>query len=497
MFDRHEELRDRLQTLQRLDGVMGVLGWDQEVVMPPGGARTRGNHRAALAGVIHEKLTAPELGELLDAAAADPDATAGLEANVHAARRRRDRALRLPAALVSELAEATALAHPEWVRGRQDDDWDRFAPHLARLVDLKRREAAALGIGEEPYDALLDEYEPDARTAEIVPVFDALRASLTDLLGRLDPAVSTEFTLGAGPYAEAAQAALSHEVLETIGYDFSCGRLDVSAHPFTESPGRGDVRVTSRFSSTDPLTGLTSTLHEGGHALYEQGLPAEQADLPAGQALSLGIHESQSRLWENHVGRSLSFCRWLAPRLTRAFPQQLPGLDAATLQRALTVVRPSPIRIEADEVTYNLHIILRLEIERALIGGEIETADVPAVWREKARELLGIEVADQRTGPLQDIHWCMGAFGYFPTYTLGNLYAAMFWNAAREALPDLDTQLAAGECGPLLQWLRSRIHERGNLVTAAALCREVTGRPLGAEDFVGYLHQRYGNRENT
>ncbi len=496
MFARHEELRDRLQTLQRLDGVMAVLGWDQEVAMPPGGARTRGNHRAALAGVIHEKLTAPELGDLLAAADSDPEATPGLRANVRAARRRRDRACKLPAALVSAQAEATALAHPDWVEGRRDDDWSRFAPHLERLVDLKRREAAALGIGAEPYDALLDEYEPDARTADLVPVFTALRTALTDLRARLGEAAGQAAPLPEGPYPDTAQQELSRRVLEAIGYDFKCGRLDVSAHPFTESPGRGDVRVTSRFRPEDPLTGLTSTLHEGGHALYELGLPAEHADLPAGEALSLGIHESQSRLWENHVGRGLPFCRWLAPQLGDLFPQ-LADLSPTHLHRALTVVRPTPIRIESDEVTYNLHIILRLEIERALIGGEIETADVPAVWREKARELLGLDVPDQRTGPLQDIHWCMGAFGYFPTYTLGNLYAAMFWDAARRDLPDLDQQLAAGQCAPLLGWLRTHVHARGNLVTAGELCREVTGQPLTADAFVAYLQQRYAARDHT
>jgi len=492
MFDHHEELRDRLQLIERLNGVMGVLGWDQEVAMPAGGARSRGNHRAALAAVLHEKVVDPRLGELLDAADGDPAAGPELQAHVRAARRRRDRALRLPAALVRDLAEATALAHPDWVQGRKDDDWDRFAPHLAHLVDLKRQEAAALGIGDEPYDALLDEYEPDARAATLVPVFADLRARLTGLLGRLDPAVREPAALGPGPFAEDRQEALNREVLTVMGYDFGYGRLDVSAHPFTESPGRGDVRVTTRFAPDDPLTGLTSTLHEGGHALYELGLPAEHADLPAGQALSLGLHESQSRLWENHVGRGLPFCRWLAPRLREAFPEHLADLSAERLQRALTAVRPSPIRIEADEVTYNLHIILRLEIERALIGGQIETADVPAVWREKARDLLGIEVQDQRTGPLQDIHWCMGAFGYFPTYTLGNLYAAMFWNAARRALPDLDTQLAAGDCTGLLGWLREHIHRRARLVSAAGLCREVTGRDLCADDFVDYLDRRYG-----
>ena len=343
--------------------------------------------------------------------------------------------MRLPATLVRELAEAVGLAQPDWVAAREQDDWDRFAPHLARIVDLKRREAAELGIGDEPYDALLDEYEPGARTAQLMPVFGDLRTALVDLLGRID---ATAAPLPAGPYPVARQEMLSRDVLAAIGYDLAAGRLDVSAHPFTESPGPGDVRVTSRFAADDLLSGLTATLHEGGHALYEQGLPDHLAELPSGQAVSLGIHESQSLLWENHVGRSRPFCRWLAPRLREAFPTVLAGLDHDALHAALNTVRPGPIRIEADEVHYNLHIVLRLEIERALLAGDLAVNDVPAAWRERARDLLGLKIADHRTGALQDIHWCMGALGYFPTYTLGKLYAAMFWNAARRDLPDLD-----------------------------------------------------------
>jgi carboxypeptidase Taq len=488
MSDTVTTFRERCREIQRLAGVLGLLGWDQEVTMPPRGAATRARQRGALAGLVHERLTAPELGALLDdlaGAGALPDDVA---ADVRVLGHQRERAVRLPASLVRELAEAVGLAQPDWVAAREHDDWDRFAPHLARIVDLKRREAAELGIGDEPYDALLDEYEPGARTAWLLPVFADLRTALVDLLGRIDATVAT---LPAGPYPPARQEMLSRDLLAAIGYDLAAGRLDVSAHPFTESPGPGDVRVTSRFVADDLLSGLTATLHEGGHALYEQGLPEHLAELPSGQAVSLGIHESQSLLWENHVGRSRPFCRWLAPRLREAFPTVLAGLDHDALYAALNTVRPGPIRIEADEVHYNLHIVLRLEIERALLTGDLAVRDVPVAWRDRARDLLGLEIADHRTGALQDIHWCMGALGYFPTYTLGKLYAAMLWSAVRRDLPDLDTLLAGGEFEPLLSWLRTHVHARGSVLPAADLCREITGHELRADDFVAYLAGKY------
>jgi carboxypeptidase Taq len=493
MTDRTQQLVARLQRLHRLGGAMALLGWDQEVTMPPGGAGSRAGHRAALAETIHELMVDPELGALLDDVAARDDLDPATSADVRELRRSRERAVRVPADLVRDLAEASALAHPEWVAARRDDDWSRFAPHLTRLVELKRREAAVLGIGDEPYDALLDDYEPGLRAATLEPLFADLRTALVDLFGRVATADPTAVALPAGPWDADIQDTLSHRLLKVMGYDFDMGRLDISAHPFTESMGRGDVRVTSRYAADDLLSGLTSTLHEGGHALYEQGLPAELAERPGGQAISLGIHESQSRLWENHVGRGLPFCRWLAPQLREAFPAMLGDLDAMALYRAANVVRPTAIRIESDEVTYNLHIALRFGIERALFSGQLQPADVPTAWRERARADLGVELAGDSDGALQDIHWCMAGFGYFPTSTLGNLYAAMFWNAAREALPDLDTQLAAGQCAPLLGWLREHIHGRGSLLTAPELCRSVTGRDLDAADFIAYLEAKHGD----
>lgn len=492
MTDTHGRFTARLEHLHRLGGAMALLGWDQEVTMPPGGARNRAGHRAALAAVIHHELIDPELGAILDDLGGATDLDAAALANVREIRRLRDRAVCLPADLVRDQAEAAALAHGEWVQARRQGDWDRFAPHLTRLVDLKRREATALAIGDEPYDALLDDHEPGARTADLLPVFTELRAALTGLLERIGDRLASQALPFSGPFPEPDQDRLCREALAMIGYDFDGGRLDLSTHPFTESMGRGDVRITTRLDPDNPLPGLYSTLHEGGHALYEQGLPAGLASLPAGQPVSLGIHESQSRLWENFVGRGLPFCRWLAPRLRERFPDQMADLTDEGLHRLANRVAATPIRVEADEVTYNLHIILRLEVERLLIAGDLAAGDVPAAWREKAREYLGLEIADHRAGALQDIHWCAGAFGYFPTYTLGNLYAAMFWQAARRDLPDLDDLISAGRCDALLDWLRTRIHERGSILTAGELCREVTGSFLDPEPFIAYLQDKYG-----
>jgi len=487
--EKYQDLLSRMQRLHRLSGAMALLGWDQEVTMPPSGARSRAGHRAALAEVIHEKLTDPELGTLLTDLIPDGDLSPAARANLRELKRERDRAIRLPAELVRDLAEASALAQPEWARARDEDDWDRFAPHLSRLVALKRREAAALTDEGSLYDALLDSFEPGAKVAELAPVFDRLRTALTDLIGRFsveDPTVLP------GPFPVSGQATLSRQVLEAMGYDFAAGRIDISAHPFTETMGLGDVRITTIYDEADVLSGISSSMHEGGHALYEQGLPEEHRETPAGHSLSLGIHESQSRLWENHVGRSLPFCRWLLPQLKNQFPALAADLTVNELYRASNVVRPSLIRTDADEVTYNLHIVLRMELEQALIEGDLEAADVPAAWNNKVRQYLGIEVPDNRTGALQDIHWCSGAFGYFPSYTLGNLYGAMFWQTARQDLPDLDNQMATGDLTPLLQWLRTNIHERGSILTAGDLCREVTGQNLTADHFIAYLETKFG-----
>ncbi len=488
--------------IRDLGATGALLAWDQEVLLPPKGLAARARHRAALAGVVHEKMCAPMYGELVDDLAAsgefgglggqaDHAATA-----VREAKRDRDRAVKIPHALVTELAEATSLSQQAWQEARARDDWPAFAPHLARLVALKRREAAAVGHEGEPYNALLDEFEPGARVEALAPLLSGLAAEIVPLITAIGEAraraAEDPGALLRGDFDVVRQEQFSREVLAGMGFDLTAGRLDVSTHPFTSGTGPGDVRLTTRYDPCDLRVGLYATIHEGGHGLYEQGIPAEFEGTPLGDCASLGIHESQSRLWENFVGRSLAFWEHWALRARELFPERLGRATPEALHRAVNEVRPSLIRIEADEATYNLHIALRLELERALLAGEIETADLPALWNARLQSILGLTPATNREGVLQDIHWACGLFGYFPTYTLGNLYAAQLREAAAAALGDLDALIARGDTAPLLAWLRANIHARGRLLRAGALCREATGRDLETAPFVRYLKGKFG-----
>jgi len=414
-------------------------------------------------------------------------------ANLREFKRARDRAVKIPQSLVAALAETTSLAQQAWARAKADSDWDHFAPHLAKLIDLKRQEAEAVGYTGEPYNALLDEYEPDMRLADLEPLFAQLKLGLVDLIGRIGASdrQPDDFLLHQ-PYDIELQNTFGLEVLRDMGYDFEAGRLDRSNHPFTQGIAITDVRITTRYDPQVLSVGLFANLHEGGHALYEQGLPVAHEGLPVAQAVSLGIHESQSRLWENGVGRSLPFWEHYLPRLQELFPAQLDKASAEDLYRAVNVVKPSLIRIEADEVTYNLHIILRLELERAMLRDEVQVQDLPALWAAKMQDFFGLEVPDAAHGPLQDIHWAFGVFGYFPTYTLGNLYAAQIFNQARSDLQDLDSQISNGDFQPLLYWLREHVHRKGSLLTAAELCRNVTGSTLQVRPFLDYLETKFG-----
>ncbi len=493
MPDRYVRFLSLVHEVHDLGGAMGLLEWDQEVMMPAKGAVGRARQRATMAALIHDRVVDEALGGLIDELTAAGGGDPWAAANLREMKRQRDRAVKVPRRLVADLAREGSLAQQAWVAARDGDDWARFAPHLERLVDLKRREAEAVGYATEPYDALLDEYEPGAEAAELAVLFTDLRRGLLPLLDALRGAADQPTDAPwRGSFATADQDRLGRAVLRAIGYDFEAGRLDVSAHPFTQGFNPGDVRITTRYDETDLQSGLYANLHEGGHALYELGLPAEHAGEPVGSAVSLGIHESQSRLWENLVGRSLPFVRWLQPQLAAIWPDAFAGADPRALYRAANVVAPSLIRIEADEVTYSLHIILRMEIERALIAGQVQVADLPSLWREKVREYLGLEVPTDREGVLQDIHWSFGLFGYFPTYALGNLYASQFFAAARRHLPDLDEQVARGELGGLLGWLRANVHGPGSLYRAGDLCLRVTGQPLSPEPFLAHLRTKFG-----
>lgn len=490
------EAWDRLLALSRelslARSACGLLHWDEETFLPRKGAAWRAEQLAYLTGLAHRRWASPQTGEWISAceeAGFAPDSNEAV--NTRWWRREYERAARLPAEFVEECARTESLALGAWRKARADGDFGRFLPHLKTLICQARERAERWGYAERRYDALLDAHEPGLTTAVAGGLFERLAPELSALAkeGREIRAEKGEECLPAGPYPAAAQRGLNREVAEAFGFDFEAGRLDVSAHPFCSSLGPGDCRMTTRYDERDFLVSLYGALHETGHGLYEQGLPAEHWGEPCGRAVSLGVHESQSRLWENHVGRTPEFWEHWLPRAAERFPQ-LGNTSPGLLWRRANRVTPSFIRVEADEVTYDLHIILRFEAERGLIDGELAAEELPAFWNSRFKELFGLHVPDDRYGCLQDIHWALGAFGYFPAYTLGNLHAAALMEAARRACPGLDRELAAGCYSCLLSWLREQIHRHGMRYDGPDLIRRATGEEASPKPFLAHLRRK-------
>jgi carboxypeptidase Taq len=486
--------QDWMALLSDLGGAIGLVGWDREVSMPPRGAEARGRQLGTLAALAHRELTRGDVEEAL-AALEEADGLDGdARAMIVEARRARGRAQRIPEALVRAEAEASSRCVAVWIEARPANDFASLATALEPLVEIKRRIAEALAIGDEPYDGLLDEYEPGTRTRDLEPLFAELRSRLVPLI---EPArARSGQPLPRRPWPQAPQMELADRIARAVGFDLAAGVIAVSAHPFTQGTGRGDVRFTTKPDESDPQVSIMSTLHELGHALYEQNFPAGYEGTVLYDAPSMGAHESQSRFWENHVGRLPAFWRFVAPELRARFPEQMAGLGPEELQRAVTRVAPSLIRIEADEVTYNLHIALRFELELALIRGDLPVADLPGAWEEGMERLLGLRPPTDADGVMQDIHWPSGAFGYFPTYTLGNLYAAQLTEALEAEIGPLEPRVEAGEFAPVLEWMRDRVHARGRRLTTPALMREATGRELGVDAFVAHLERAYVERSS-
>ena len=486
----YEQFCERIRELSDLGNSAGYLSWDQEVCMPKRGAEARAQALGTLAGIHHEKLTDQGLVDLIEALQGqDLDDNAAI--NVREAARTQQRALNLPKELVVELSRTQSLAHEAWVEARSADDFGHFQPWLEKLLELQRRVADAVGYEGSVYNAFLDEYEPHARVEQMGPLLEQLRVRLVPLVGAiLDKARGTDPAF-AGHWDVDRQESFGRQVIGELGFDWDAGRLDVSVHPFCGGAGPHDVRLTTRYQADQLTSSLFGIIHETGHGLYEQGLPGEQAGLPVCESISLGIHESQSRMWENMVGRSRPFWQYQLPRLQAVFPE-LKNVDVEQMYREVNRVEASMIRVEADEVTYNLHILLRFELEQAMVSGEISVADLPGLWNERMESYLGIRPANDAEGVLQDIHWSGGLMGYFPTYTLGNLYAAQFFVQAREDLGDLDEQFDRGDTATLLRWLRENIHSQGRRLTATELVTQVTGRPLGIDDLMNYLEGKFG-----
>ncbi len=492
----YQELLQRARERALISSVNSVLGWDQEVNMPPKGAAWRAEQSAYLSGLAHSKATAPEINELLlsvEESDLVDDPLSDVAVNVREWRRGYDRATKLPTEFVEEFARTASLAQHVWAEARAKSDFSLYAPKLSELIELTRRKADYFGYEDQPYDALLDEFEPGEKTENVKRLFEGLRAELVPFLQSIVNAPKQpDFSIVEDrDYPVERQRILGEMASAAYGLDYASARLDVSTHPFSTNFGPGDQRITTRFDPRNFGDSFFSILHETGHALYEQNLPVEFFGTPRGDAVSLGIHESQSRTWENLVGRSRAFWRHFFPITRQMFPQTLADVSLDDFHFAINAVKPGFIRVDADEVTYNLHIMLRFEIEQAIINEDLPVEEIPGVWNELFKAYLGLDVPEDRLGVLQDIHWSFGAIGYFPTYALGNLYGAQFFAQARKDLPDLDASFAAGDFAPLLNWLREHIHQHGMRYRAQALVQVTTGQPLSHKPLMSYLKEKY------
>jgi carboxypeptidase Taq len=479
-----DELRARLAEVADLERTSALLAWDQEVCMPRQGSAGRAELRATIGRLAHERFVDDGIGELLAGAEPGDELDADL---VHIARRDHDKARRVPADLVAEMTRAAAAAHTAWIEAHADSDFAAFAPHLERNVELRRRYSACFAEAEHPYDPLLDDFEPGMTTADVRATFEHLRDGLVALVER---APRVDASLVRASFPEDGQRRLSTTVLRAVGAREEDGwRLDVAVHPFATAVAPGDVRLTTRYERSG-IDSLFSSLHEFGHGLYEAQVDPALARTPLGSGASSAWHESQSRLWENMVGRSTGFWRWCHPHLQEALPEAFAGTRWQDVHRAVNAVHPSLIRVSADEVTYGLHIVLRFELELALLEQTIEVADLPAAWNERMRDYLGIDVPDDAHGVLQDVHWAEGLFGYFPTYALGNVIAGQLWARVGADLPDVDERLAAGDFAPLRAWLAEHVHRHGRRWLPAELLEHVIGGPLDPTALLGYLRDK-------
>lgn len=487
----------RLIELDRERGLLvhigAVLGWDQETYMPPRAIEERALQLALLQGLAHDKAVAPEVGKLLAALEAKDDLSDDEKAYVRVARRDYNRETKLPGEFVTEYAKAASIAQATWAEARKNNNFKAFEPYLARMIELNKAQAAYLNPQAKPYDVLLDLYEPGSTQTSIAAVFSKMKAYLVDILGEIRSRPQIDDKCVGLRLDEEAQKRIGDYFMRVMHYDRGRGRLDVSAHPFTTTLGAGDVRITTRYMEDYFPSSLFSVLHESGHALYEMDIDPnpEFRGTKLAEAVSMAVHESQSRLWENIVGRSHAFWEGNFQGLSSLLGSAGDTLDLESFVKSVNRVSPSLIRTEADEVTYSLHIIARFELEAALFDGSLRVKDVPEAWNAKYLELLGIVPPDDRDGCLQDVHWSMGAFGYFPSYALGNLYGAQFWAALKKDIPDVDTRLAEGDTSAVLGWLREKVHLHGSRYTPGELIQKVTGQPLDPVWFEKYLREKY------
>jgi carboxypeptidase Taq len=496
MSDKINQLKNIIAEVADLSNASSLLGWDQQTYMPIGGGEARGQQLATIDKIAHQKATSDEVGKLLDDLKRefkDSDPSSDDAAMVRVAARDYNKKLRVPSEFVAERAIVTTKAFEAWAEARSKSDFSIFKPQLEKVLELVKKYVSFFPPGDNPYDALLDDYEPGMKTAEVQAIFNGLRPKQVELVKEIATRPQVKDNFLHKKYNENKVWDFSAGVSREFGYDWSRGRMDRAPHPFESSFSINDVRITNRFEPTNPLATLFSAMHEAGHAMYEQGVDPVFERTCLAHGTSLAIHESQSRMWENLVGRSMPFWEYFYPRLKKAFPSQLDGVGLKNFYRAINKVEPSLIRVNADESTYNLHIMLRLEIEIAMVEGKIAINDLPEIWNSKMKEYLGVTPPNDALGVLQDIHWSIGSIGYFSTYALGNLVSAQLWEKINKDIKDLDDQIRKGKFDGLLGWLRANIHKYGRKYDPQTLVQKVTGSKITPEPYVRYLKTKYSD----
>ncbi|MCW5618944.1 MAG: carboxypeptidase M32 [Nitrosomonas sp.] len=493
MNKNYQNLIYRLEEISRLKGVMSIIQWDQEVTMPTGAAEARANQISALAGVIHERMTDKILGEYLgELSVQKHDFCAAEQCNIEEACREFDLMTKVPKQLVQAIAALSSRGHAIWVQARKENRFSDFAPVIQEFLKLKREWAACAYPDSSVYDANIALFERGTTAAEISVIFDQLKEALIPFIQELEHhTYQPDVSFLQGHFPVEKQAVLARKISEDIGFQFDKGRMDVSVHPFCGGSHPTDVRITTRYNENDFIESLYAVIHETGHALYEQGRMTDASDLPVSESLTMGIHESQSLFWERMIARSRGFCTHYFETICTAFPGNLQRATVDTFYQAINACRPGFIRVEADELTYPLHVILRFEIEKDLFEGNLSVDDLPEVWNEKMKKYLGIIPPTDTVGVLQDSHWSSGAFGYFPSYTLGAIYACQFYNALRKELPDTDKNIEAGYFVPIKNWLNQNIHRQGRLYTPQELVLRITGESLNPQHLIHYLKSKY------
>jgi len=490
------QLKERMAEVVDIYRAAALLNWDQQTHMPPAGAEARAHQLGTLSKIAHQMHVADETGRLIEAAAADLDGAdydSDEAAFVRVAKRDYEQATRLPPEFVAEFSRATALAHEVWVKARAENKFEDFRPSLEKVFDLARQAAEYLGYADHIYDALLDQYEPGMKTAQVRAIFDELKKDLVPLVHAIserldavdDACLHQEFD-------EDRQRDFTYEVIQKLGYDFNRGRVDRTVHPFATNFSINDARITTRYDRNFLNPALFGTLHETGHALYELGVDPALERTPLADGASLGVHESQSRLWENLVGRSRGFWKHFYPKLQQVFPTQLGSVGPDTFYGAINKVQPSLIRVEADEVTYSLHVMLRFELEQEILEGKVKLAELPDIWNARMQAYLGVTPPTDTLGVLQDVHWSSGLIGYFATYALGNLMSMQLWDKAVADAPDIPAHIERGEFDALREWLRQNVHRHGRKYMPDELVRRITGESIQSRSYMRYLRRKYG-----